>query len=116
MTVGNIKKNSVSFVWKEDDNLLKNMSRVLQRRSLDGKIKSHDIIPIKGIIPAKIDDITKFLNGDLDTRKISDLILPLSIVDVTPETEYSWKNNLQEDISLPLPEAYMIMKLIHPFR
>ena len=108
------KKNSIPFVWKEDDNLLKNMSRVLQRRSLDGKIKSHDIIPIKGIIPAKINDIAKFLNGDLDTRKISDLILPLSIVDVTPETEYSWKNNLQEDISLPLPEAYMIMKLIHP--
>ena len=108
------KKDAVSSVWKENDNLLKNMSRILQRRSLDGKIKSHDIPPIKGIIHAKINDIVKFLNGDLDIKKISDLILPLSVIDITSETEYPWKQDLKEDTSLPLPEAYMIIKLIYP--
>ena len=107
-------KNTKSFVWKEEDELSKNMGYVLQRRSLDGKIKSHDVIPIKGIIPSKIIDIVKFLHGDLDMKKINDLILPLSITDMDNDVEYPWKEDRREDIRVPLPEAYMIMKLIYP--
>ncbi len=104
-------QRSPSCVWKEDDNLLRNMSRILHRRGIDGL----ESIPIKGIIPAKISDIIEFLNGGLDIKKISDLILPLSIIEITHDTDYPWRDDAKENIDhYPLPEAYVIMKLIYP--
>ena len=115
VNVNGDKKRSPSCVWKEDDNLLRNMSRILHRRGIDGKIDGLESIPIKGIIPAKISDIIEFLNGGLDIKKINDLILPLSLIKITPETVYPWKDDAKENINIyPLPEAYVIMKLIYP--
>ena len=108
------KDSTTSVVWKEDDGLLKNMNRVLQRRGIDGKIKSLDTIPIKGIIPARMDDIVKFLRGEVDMRKINDLVLPLSMVSINQETKYPWKHMKSDIYDMPIPEAYMIMKLIFP--
>ena len=90
------------------------MNHVLQRRGIDGKIKSLDTIPIKGIIPARMDDIVKFLRGEVDMRKINDLVLPLSMVSINQETKYPWKHMKSDIYDMPIPEAYMIMKLIFP--
>ena len=106
------KKGSTASVWKEDDELLRNMNRVLQRRGIDGKIKSLYAIPIKGIIPARMDDIVKFLRGEVDMRKINDLVLPLSMISINQETKYPWKHIRNDIYDMPIPEAYMIMKLI----
>ncbi len=109
------KKESTTSVWKENDDLLRNMGRVLQRRGIDGKIKSLDAIPIKGIIPARMEDIIKFLRGEVDMRKINDLVLPLSMISINQKTEYPWKSMNNDDIyDMPIPEAYIIMKLICP--
>ena len=108
------KKDSTTSVWREDDGLLRNMNRVLQRRGIDGKIKSLNAIPIKGVIPAKINDIIKFLRGEVDMRKINDLVLPLSMVSINQDTEYPWKHMKMDIFDMPIPEAYMIMKLVFP--
>lgn len=108
-------RDSASCVWAEGAGLLKNMNNVLHRRVIDGsKSDSTDKVPINGHIPARISDIVEFLNGGIDER-MGDMILPLSTIDIKHNTEYPWKNTPHEDISvLPLPEAYVILKLIHP--
>ena len=106
-------KDFTSYVWKEEDNLLNNLSRVLYRRALDGKINSCDSLPIKGSIYAKISDIVKFLNGELDMKKIADLILPLSIILEDYKKYPPWYNDPKINY-MPLPEVYSILKLIHP--
>ena len=106
------KKDSTSCVWREYDDLLRNMSHVLLRRGIDAKIKSADTIPINSTVPARISDIAEFLEGNLDMKKIGDLIPGLSLVD-TSSSEYPWKN-IREETMVPLPEAYIIMKMIHP--
>ena len=108
------KKDSTSYVWKENDNTLRNMGRVLHRRSLDGKTKSLPNIPINGHIHARKNDIIRFLDGKLDTKKIGDLVLPFSMMNIKNSTDYSWKNQRDDMDLVPMPEAYMIIKLIVP--
>lgn len=90
------------------------MSRILLRRSIDAKINSILTIPIQAFIPAKVEDIIAFLNGHLDMQKISDILSALSMIDITYDTKYPWKNIRSKDTVMSLPEAYMIMKLIYP--
>ena len=108
------RKDSTSCVWKQDDSTTRNMARVLHRRGLDGKIHSLDSIPIWGHIHAWKGDIDKFLNGKLDLKKIGDLVLPLSIIGIKSDTDYPWKNIRDKDDSVVLPEAFAIIKLVHP--
>ncbi len=103
-------KNSTSCVWNENDGLLRNMDLVLLRRATDAKIKSAKTIPIASAIPSRIDDIVEFLNGNLNMKRISDLILPLSLI-AAPEP--AWQSGNAAKTAL-LPEAYAILKLIHP--
>ena len=108
-------KNPVSFVWKDDDALTRNMSRVLQRRGIDGQIKSLKTLPIEGAISAPIGDIVEFLNGRLDTKKIGNLILPISCMKMERYMNYPWKRSgLKSDEVEGVPEAYMVMKLVCP--
>lgn len=109
------EKQPVSFVWKDDDNLIRNMSCVLQRRGIDGQVNSSKTLPIDGFIPALIGDVVQFLNGQLNMRKISDLILPLSCIPMKPNLKYPWINDrITGDNIEIVPEVYMIMKLVCP--
>lgn len=108
-------KNFLSNVWNENSDLVSNMNRVLMRRALEGKMNALDRIQINGSIPARIDDIIEFLNGNTDIKKISDLLLPLSMTDLSFETKYSWKNTEYQNLfEIAVPEAYMIIKSIYP--
>jgi len=108
------KKDSVSFVWNKGDDTIRNMRRVLQRRGLDGRMCSLGRIPIRGAISARTGDVNAFLNGEVDTTKIGDLVLPLSMISTTSQTEYPWKNQLDPAGEIPMPEAYAVIKMIYP--
>ena len=82
------RKESISAVWNENDDILRNMSRILLRRSIDAKIKSANSIPIEALIPAKIDDVNEFLDGNFDAKKMSDLLPALSIIEMTSNVAY----------------------------
>ena len=107
-----ISHRSVSCVWNELDDLLRNMVNVLQRRSIDATINSEDAIPIQSAIPARTDDIAAFLDGALDMAKIGSLIPALSLVGAYDE-EYPWKN-MPGGNDASLPEAYAIIKMLYP--
>ena len=107
-------KNSISTVWSENDNVLRNMCRILLRRSIDAKINSVSSIPIEAAIPAEIDDVNEFLHGNLDMKKMSNILPALSIIDMESSIKYPWKNIRRNYTSMSLPEAYIIMKLIYP--
>ena len=107
-------KGSISTVWSKNDSIPRNMSRILLRRSIDAKIKSAGSIPIDAFIPAEIDDINEFLHGNLDMKKMSDLLPALSMIDMESGMKYPWKNIRKDGTIMSLPEAYMIMKLIYP--
>ena len=105
----------LTYVWNENDDLVSNINRVLMRRALDGKKNTLDQIPISGSIPARVNDIIEFLNGQTDTKKISELVLPLSMIDLSGDIGYPWKNTEHQDLfKVGLPQAYAIMKLIYP--
>ncbi len=105
-------KDFISFVWNENNDLVGNMENILKRRTVDGKIASLNQIPIKGWIFAEINDIVEFLNGNLDTKKIGNLILPLSMMDLSSNP---WRTTEYKDpFKIPIPEAYAIIKLIYP--
>ena len=106
-----VQRDSTPCVWKENDDLLRNMSRVLLRRGVDAKIKSADAIPIGTTIPARTDDIAEFLEGGLDMKKIGDLVLPLSLAD-TSQPGHFWRDTPHGTV--PLPEAYVTMKMVYP--
>lgn len=105
-------KNSVSCVWKKNADILKNLSSVLKRRCIDGKIHLLDTVPITGYIPAQVRDIVEFLNGRVD-KKMGDLILPFSIIQMADNMDYPWSGNMIYEHA-PLPEAYRIIKMIYP--
>lgn len=105
------KVGSPSCVWNEDDNLIRNMSRVLIRRGIDAQIHGASSIPVNSTVHASVQDVMEFLNGHLDLDKIGRLIPPLSLVD-TSDYEYPWRNETQTES--PIPEAYAVMKLIYP--
>ena len=108
----NAMTDSVHCVWNETDDTLRNMSRVLLRRGIDGKINNTNKIPIEATIHAGIDDVMRFLHGnDLNLTKIGDLILPLSMIDL-PKQEYRWQGEATD--RMPIPEAYAVLKLVHP--
>lgn len=107
-------KNSISCVWKNDDNIVRNMSRVLQRRGVEGQIQSLKTIPIEGAIPAQISDIAQFLDGNLDFKKIGSLVLTLSCISMRRGMDYPWKRiRISKDVDT-VPEAYAVMKLVCP--
>ena len=107
-------KNLISTVWSENDNVLRNMSRILLRRSIDAKIKSVSSVPLEAFIPATIDDVNEFLHGNFDMKKMSDLLPALAIIDMESDMKYPWKNIRKDSAIMSLPEAYIIMKLIYP--
>ena len=106
-------QRSRSRAWNANDTTLRNMERVLLRRVLEGNMKSSSKMPLDGYIPAEMHDIVMFLHGKLNLEKIGELILPLSFINMAPGIDYPWKNKRIGDY-IPLPEAYLLLKLIYP--
>lgn len=100
------KTDSTSFVWTAGDPL-SNMLTVLERRCLEGRMKSLDYPPLASAYSAWLDDVVAFLNGEVDVQRVADLALPLSFVTQRSQVEeYPQAQRLFE-----LPAAYAVMKL-----
>ena len=106
-------KKLTSRVWNANDTVLHNMERVLLRRVLDGSIRSSTKMQLYGHIPADIHDVAMFLHGKLNLKKIGDLVLPLSFINMTRRIDYPWKNRRSGD-HVSLPESYQLLKLVYP--
>ncbi len=103
------KKDSTSFVWTAGD-AYSNMLAVLERRCLEGRMKSLDRPPLESAYSASLDDVVAFLNGEADAQRVVDLALPLSFVRYGRHKGDSQPRNPFE-APIDLPAAYAVMKL-----
>lgn len=107
--------------WSTNDNsvcwgmgeLSNNLSAVLQRRTLEGSRKKSKFVPISSKISLALVDVYRFLKGNVDERKINDLVWAMSTV-----KWHSYRKELHapEQIwrSVPeLPRVYSLLKLIY---
>ncbi len=105
------KEGSVSCVWTAGDPL-SNMLSVLQRRCLEGHMNGLGHPPLDSAYSARLSDVVRFLNGDVDFQRIADLAFPLSFIGYWHRSE---GDDMQRHQSfrapLELPAAYAAMKL-----
>lgn len=96
------------------NNLIQNLTAILERRCLDSHIQKSTDIMLESEIYAPINDIMFFLEDRIDFKKISELLLPLSIIDYKDHIP-SWDND-REIFEIPqfLPESYVVIKSNFP--
>jgi CRISPR-associated protein Csx17 len=99
-----------SRVWQSGD-LVQNLDAVLQRRVLDSRMDNLDETPLRGRIGAILGDITAFLEGRLDDRRIGMLIPALTAVDWHSVHGAPWMSAATNQSTPPLP--YALLKLVH---
>ncbi len=103
---------SNDVVWGRRD-LAGNLIAVLRRRCLEARRRSLDNLPLDGSYPARLRDVVAFLAGEIDERKVEDLLWGLNAIG-WPEP----KGDTPLPISLrpipePVPAAYALLKLAH---
>ena len=104
------KEGSASFVWTAGDPL-SNMTAVLDRRCLEGRMQAMNHPPLVSAYPARLDDIVEFLNGGVDVRRVVNLALPLSFIRYWPREEEAESRHGPFAAPAALPSAYATMKL-----
>ncbi len=101
-------EESRSFVWRAGGTLA-NMLAVLERRSLDGRMRDLSHPPLKGAYSTRLNDVVDFLNGRVDVQRMADLALGLSFVRFSPRKDE--ENPRRFTAPRDLPMAYAVMKL-----
>ena len=99
---------SGSCVWREGATLADNLGRICIRRTIEGKAAELGAPPLGGWFPAPLGDVETFLVGVLDEAKITDLLLPLSMMRA---------GDMEDDAGMgtqiPVPAAYALMKAVY---
>lgn len=105
------KEGSVSCVWDGSDPL-SNMLSVLHRRCMAGRMQGLGHPPLDSAYSARLNDVVRFLNGDLDFQRIVNLALPLSFIGYRHRSERD-DTQRRQSFRAPsdLPSAYAAMKL-----
>jgi CRISPR-associated protein Csx17 len=112
-------------VWGRGD-LALNLGAVLIRRLMDGEMSDQQVSLLRGLFRPRLEDIAQFLRsepegGELDDRKLEDLIWGLSLIDyhharqlVRRKAEQERQLNVGHPHRLPrpsLPRSYALAKL-----
>lgn len=102
---------SASFVWK-GGSPLSGMLSVLERRCLEERMHARAHPPLDSTYSARLNDISDFLNGAVDTQRVADLALPLSFIRYTHRRRDGESGQRPQFHAPPgLPSAYATMKL-----
>ena len=102
-------KDNPSFVWR-GASTYSNMLAVVTRRCLEGTMQGQSHPPLASLYSAPLSDVTSFLNGCVDERRMESLILPLSFMPLGSRAALSPPASDREPLSV-LPVAYAAMKL-----
>ena len=104
-------EGSTSFVWSSGSPLF-NMLSVLERRCLEGRMHALAHPPLDSTYSARLNDISDFLNGAVDTQRVADLAFPLSFIRHTHHRRDGESGQRPQFHAPPgLPAAYATMKL-----
>ena len=105
-------KNDSSVCWGMGG-LSDNLSAVLQRRVLEGSRIKSEFVPISSKISVGLVDVYQFIRGNVDERKINDLVWAMSTV---RWHSYRRKLHAPEWVWRPVPEMprlYSLLKLLY---
>lgn len=100
-----------SVVWSNSD-LCSNMKLILQRRILEGKMKGSDFTPIGGRVAVSLSDIGKFIRGEVNDKKISDLMWGLSTIKWRYYDKERHGGDWNKRMDMMIPRAYAFLKLL----
>lgn len=96
------KDASPTVVWGAG-NLVSNMTDILERRIVEMGIRDLGDKPFEGTVPARLNDIIHFLNGDFDDKRCASLLQGL--IWIRPYKYLKMKSNL-----VSIPFAYAALK------
>lgn len=105
-------------VWGGGD-LTRNLATVLERRLLEFNRKTLDYLPIPSHATAGLEDIHRFLLGQVDDRKIGDLVWALSVISWPNFKATDWPERRREIGCKQISRAYALLKLLflpHPIK
>jgi CRISPR-associated protein Csx17 len=101
-----------TIVWSGAD-LCRNLIAVLTRRVMDAGRSGLEDLPLDGRVNASLVDVSAFLSGNTDDRRIEELLWGLLLID----GEQDWRESTRQltappRYSLRLPHAYALLKLL----
>lgn len=94
-----------AVVWNAND-LPSNLVGVLARRIMDGDREGCENLPLASPASAPLSAIADFIAGDLDDRRIEDLLRGLALVEPSQQPPHE-----RDDIAV-IPAAYALLKLL----
>ena len=102
---------SASFVPREA-HFGRYASSILQRRMIEAAMSKAKHAPTQGSITAPLPDVVEFLHGRLDSAKIAELAVPLSLVKYDRTKHYPWKKDVWKNNDVAVPYSYAMLKLV----
>jgi len=114
VTAGSVQwsPDSPSRVWG-GAHLLDDMASVAIRRCLDAARLDVEAAPFDAAVAISLEELLKFLAGQVDERRIEELVLPLSMIQWRDAGAVGDKGDLASETGdLLLPAAYATLKLL----
>jgi CRISPR-associated protein Csx17 len=101
-----------AVVWSSAD-LSRNLVAVLTRRAMDAGRAGLDQLPLAGRYSASLNDVARFLSGDIDDHRLEELLWGLVLIDGTKD----WHDHVKQLTTPPespllLPSSYSLLKLL----
>ncbi|CBE69811.1 conserved protein of unknown function [Candidatus Methylomirabilis oxygeniifera] len=96
-----------AVVWNSA-NLSANLAAVLRRRLVDGERNGCPNLPLAAHNFASLNTVSRFLAGELDERRIEDLLWGLMLLPQPPGI----LSRPADDANAPLPRAFALLKLL----
>jgi CRISPR-associated protein Csx17 len=101
-----------AVVWSSAD-LCRNLTAVLARRVMEASRTGLERLPLAGRCHAPLHDVSTFLVGETDDRRIEALLWGLVLIDDRPgHPEHQTQLSKFDDLPLLLPHAYVLLKLL----
>jgi CRISPR-associated protein Csx17 len=101
----NWNENAGAVVWNAAD-LATNLVNVLGRRIMDGRRMGCERLPLESRFTVELDDVAAFIAGELDDRRIEELIWGLML------TRGGSDRGRREVSDTCVPRAYALLKLL----
>ena len=103
--------NAIREVVWNDGNLTRSLNAIMARRIAKGVQSGHDMYSDRSKVPILLSDITEFVEGRLDERRIAELLWGLSLIDWGKVTEEDVHGMYCSDTGERPSAGYAVLKL-----
>ena len=100
---------SKSVTWSAAVPVCENFARLLSRRCLQAEAARLESLPLASSHPASLEDVYQFLAGEVDDRRLAELVQALALVAIPAATR---RPPGQNQTPPDLPRLYAVLKLL----